>query len=324
MADELFVNDPSTTLSAAITSSGATSISVTSATGFPASGNFRILIDSELMLVTAVSGTTFTVTRGIEGTAAVTHTNTTPVHMEISAGGLLQVFAELNRSGPYASLPAARRAGGLYLFEDSLYQFARDNGSSWDHFVQGKKVSPPGGFTTQNASSSVLTTTNGGESLLSAVGAGGNNVTGRYVAYPTAPFTRTFCLQMTPARVNGSGNPDNGTAGIYLSDGTAVEYFGIYGVSMLAIQFGPSVTNITTNVITPRYTTFFNNILWLRIDDGVNTAGQRTFWYSFDGVNFFQFWQESNTANLTPTRLGFFAQAFDTSTFSNVWCLGYQ
>ena len=63
-----------TTLAAAITSSAAISISVTSAAGFPASGNYYIMVDSEQMQVTAGQGTTtWTVTRGTNGTTSATH-----------------------------------------------------------------------------------------------------------------------------------------------------------------------------------------------------------------------------------------------------------
>ena len=59
-----------TTLSAKITAA-ATSIKVTASTGFPASGQFRIAVGSEIMLVTAGNGTTtWTVTRGMDGTKA--------------------------------------------------------------------------------------------------------------------------------------------------------------------------------------------------------------------------------------------------------------
>ena len=46
-----------TTLSAAITTTTATSCTVTDATTFPATGNFRIKIDAEILLVTGVAGT---------------------------------------------------------------------------------------------------------------------------------------------------------------------------------------------------------------------------------------------------------------------------
>jgi hypothetical protein len=55
---------------------------------FPTTGQFRIKIDAELMLVTAVSGTTFTVTRGIEGSTAASHANGATVTHILTAGAL--------------------------------------------------------------------------------------------------------------------------------------------------------------------------------------------------------------------------------------------
>jgi hypothetical protein len=65
MTLELATNGAQTTLASAITSS-ATSLTVSSAAAFPASGNFRIRVDNEIMLVTAVSGNSFTVSRAAE------------------------------------------------------------------------------------------------------------------------------------------------------------------------------------------------------------------------------------------------------------------
>jgi Tfp pilus assembly protein PilX len=63
----------STTLAAAISSSQ-TTITVSSASGFPTSGTFRVRIDDEDMTVTGGQGTTtWTVTRGVNNTTAATH-----------------------------------------------------------------------------------------------------------------------------------------------------------------------------------------------------------------------------------------------------------
>jgi hypothetical protein len=69
---EKFANNAQSTLQAAV-ASGDTSLSVASASAFPSSGNFRVIIDGEILLVTAVSGSTFTVSRGQEGTTAAAH-----------------------------------------------------------------------------------------------------------------------------------------------------------------------------------------------------------------------------------------------------------
>jgi len=68
---------PVTTLAAPVTAI-ATTITTTSAVGFPVAGQYKIIVDTgvnlEKMLVTGGFGTTtLTVTRGIDGTAAVTH-----------------------------------------------------------------------------------------------------------------------------------------------------------------------------------------------------------------------------------------------------------
>lgn len=67
-----YANNPSTTLSGAATA-GDTSISVTSGAAFPTTGRFTIVIESEIILVTGVAGTTWTVERGSEASAAVAH-----------------------------------------------------------------------------------------------------------------------------------------------------------------------------------------------------------------------------------------------------------
>lgn len=64
-----YLNAPASTLSGSMTNV-ATTLSVASASSFPTSGEFNVLVDSganaEIMRVTGVSGTTFTVTRASE------------------------------------------------------------------------------------------------------------------------------------------------------------------------------------------------------------------------------------------------------------------
>lgn len=95
---EQFSNKATTTLNGAIDNSQ-TSITVTSATGFPTSGDFRIVVPAEgantdeIMTVTAVSGTTWTVTRASEEIAGVqtasAHSSGATVSHVLTAGGLI-------------------------------------------------------------------------------------------------------------------------------------------------------------------------------------------------------------------------------------------
>lgn len=104
MALEQFTNIASTTLNGAITS-GATSLVVASASGFPTSAPFRILVfdnannpnAGEFMLVTAVSGATWTVTRAVEGpNPAASHVSGASVTHLFTAGSMqaLQQLAQ--------------------------------------------------------------------------------------------------------------------------------------------------------------------------------------------------------------------------------------
>jgi type II secretory pathway pseudopilin PulG len=78
---------PTTTLNGAL-SATATTVVVTSTTGFPTSPPFRIQVDSEIMLVTAVSGTTWTVQDSsgsrapMDGTTAATHASGATVKLK--------------------------------------------------------------------------------------------------------------------------------------------------------------------------------------------------------------------------------------------------
>lgn len=94
----LFTNNASTTLSAAISSTSATSISVASSSTFPAPGAgeyFYATIDDtsniEIVKVTAVSGTTWTVVRGADNTTAATFANGTTVQLRAAAALLTDI-----------------------------------------------------------------------------------------------------------------------------------------------------------------------------------------------------------------------------------------
>src|SRR5262249_5310784 len=103
---ERFANNVASPLAAALTA-GATTLTVLSVTGpmgsFPTLGQFRVVVDNEVMLVTAVSGTTFTVTRGYEGTTAAAHAAGVEV-------GLVLTTAALESVGGY---PADGRLTGV-------------------------------------------------------------------------------------------------------------------------------------------------------------------------------------------------------------------
>jgi hypothetical protein len=108
VADEQFSNNARTTLSGAISNS-ATTIAVAAATGFPSAAQFRILIDAEILLVTGGAGTTsWTVTRGAEGTTADPHGDGALVTHILTA-------ASLKNLPDYARTDTLTAKGDLYV-----------------------------------------------------------------------------------------------------------------------------------------------------------------------------------------------------------------
>jgi hypothetical protein len=130
---EKYANNASSTLVGGINNS-VTSLSVAVATSFPSAGSFRILIDSEIMLVTSVSGTTFTLaTRGtIDGTSAASHLAGATITHVVTKESLLKLISDRTTYNTLSNLPTASRNGNLYLTSDAQQAIYFDNGSSWN------------------------------------------------------------------------------------------------------------------------------------------------------------------------------------------------
>lgn len=85
---ELLANYTSSTLAGSITASQ-TSITLSDGSSFPSSGEYRVVIDSEILKVSSRSGNTLTVSRGEEGTTAVAHASGAQVHLLLTKGAIL-------------------------------------------------------------------------------------------------------------------------------------------------------------------------------------------------------------------------------------------
>lgn len=104
MTQELFANPnppgtvtPFATLAAAVTSTSTTTLLASNAAPAPlqATGQFRIIIDTEIMIVTSGANTgTYTVTRGAEGSTAATHLNSANIFHTVTEGSL-NTFAQV-------------------------------------------------------------------------------------------------------------------------------------------------------------------------------------------------------------------------------------
>lgn len=307
MAIELFVNNARTTLNGSITNS-ATTLVVTDASAFPTSGNFRLLIDSELMLVTGVSGTTFTVTRGAESTTAASHTSGVTIACILTKGALDNLRSDLISTGAYSALPAAAINGRLYFPNDGV-AVHRDTGAAWAAFGPIFPLTTP-------IDSQFAWVNQGGASViatsdyihLSAPASGTANLRIRKKAAPTAPYKIT--MRFSPLFWVGAASAVScGPLWRESSSGKLISM----SYQWTGSTPGPTVigiykwTNETTFSATyVQITALHQQTFCFRMEDD-NT--NRIFSYSTDGFNFFTVHSVGRTDFITANEVGFYVSS---------------
>jgi hypothetical protein len=157
-----------------------------------------------------------------------------------------------------------------------------------------------------------LTDTVGGINLVKASNGSAQLLVGMYKAAPAAPYTLTV-------RVVPNGNdPESGivSAGIYVSDGTKYAALVLSPNLTTAAKMDLGVryfTNTTTldGTSPAQVTQTLFGTVWLRLnDDNAN----RTWSISRDGKTFSQVSHVARTTFVTPTRVGFLANAYSAAT----------
>lgn len=293
MSFELFTNSAATTLNTGGgINNSVTSFTVASSSGFPATGNFRVICGSEIMLVTAVSGTTWTVTRGIEGTAAASHIDTSPITHILTAGSLPLCNT---LSGTFANRPAAGVAGRKYYATDTPFWYL-DNGSTWAKFFGSYPIVTPDdtGFSWDNQASAVLTTT---KDMLNILADATSSF--RYKTAPSAPYVvdAAFLMNWTSLhkldsylgfRASASGKMH--TTGFRLEGAV---------VTLNSWKWTTS-TSFSAAYNTNNYLFLGQGLFFLRIEDD-NT--NRNIYVSNDGVNFVLFHSIGRTDFLTANQI---------------------
>jgi len=111
-----------------------------------ASGEWRLLVESEIILVTAFSGSSITAcTRGAESTSAAAHAESTAATHVLTAGALGQLAGSGGHtisSGAYASAPGTHSDGDLYFPTDAPF-LLRSDGTNWEHYGPIRKCTAP-------------------------------------------------------------------------------------------------------------------------------------------------------------------------------------
>lgn len=311
MSTEQFANVASTTLNGTINNS-VTSLVVASATGFPSSGQFRILIESEILLVTAVAGTTFTVTRGAESTTAASHTSGVAITHVLTKGAIdklkTDVIAITNKRDVIANLPSAGNPGTIYLPTDEPVLLF-DNGASWNSFGPIFSLTPPPattGWSWVNQGSAIITATAASWKL--------SNVSSTGMALfvktaPATPWTMEVLLLPTFTGPNAGFmsyaicfyDSVSGKLHIYefLSDGTSnsANWMGMLGAYKYTSVTVFSATYFDRLGINPGWGHRFVRVG----DDGTN----RHISFSADGVTYMKAHTIGRTDFVTADKIGF-------------------
>lgn len=299
-------NFASTPLDGAINDS-VTSIVVVDGSVFPATGDFYVQVDNEIMLVTARTTETLTVTRAQEGTAASTHVTSSLVKLTLSAATWDGWFGDLVTFGGYASRPSSPKVGQRYYATDIDLGWRYD-GSNWDliHpvYVPYSKRVDVSSWTAFNHGTSAWSNIHGVLCAQLPTSAG-SNLRGYYKSIPSAPFTANVIC-----RVKTHSQQFN-IQGLILTNTTAYNTLGTLTIGNTETVDTSRYTNITTSNSNQyrkgvRETTY----MWFKIhDDNTNWL----YSYSHDGMNYHQVFSATRNTFLTATHVGLFCNRVETT-----------
>jgi hypothetical protein len=310
---EQFTNNASSTLNGTITS-GAGSLIVTSATGFPTSPNFRIIVDQEIMLVTGVSGPNFTISRAQESTLAAAHTNGVAVTHVITAGGLAQTIRDHGDAfGTAANRPTAVGAGYTYYCSDMPVAYFDDPGTvAWKQLLVEYAPAPAtaGSYTVvPSASISLTNFADAIRALQSAANSGNNNAaliaSGSLGA--TAAWTVTLVASVNPVvatfpdfGVCVSNGTTSGTSVAYamsLAGGSSGTPFdSVIYMHAVEVTLGTTTRNTNNNEQSPVNAWTNTQRQHLRL---LNDGTALHFQWSNDGFNWQDWYSQASVSGLT-------------------------
>ena len=208
--------------------------------------------------------------------------------------------------GTFASLPGTCAVGDMYVFTDSVFNYAVCTTTNvWRYFLHGKEgnpVSPASGWTGTNNGANWTATDAGGSVHVVMTNGGANWRFLRRSVPGSTPYTVTTYLTVFAGVSNTALN------GIYFYDGTklmGIEFMTQASVNTLRVQ---KMNNVTTDNSTPASMASNAFILpsfvsgtWLRL---ANNGTNLIFSYSLDGVTFTSMFSEAVGTFITPTSYG--------------------
>jgi len=267
---ERWKNGASTTLSASATATD-TTISVTSASGFPTSGDFRVLIDgSEEVTVKSVSGTTFTLTAGLASSYAGTET----VELVATADGVDDAFQQ---AFGYTEYPFNR------ILSAGVTKTASD-------------------FTWLNQGTATCTDADDGGLNMTLPSEANHQIRGKYLTAPSTPYEVISYVMLGPGFANAATY-----AGPFLRESSTGKLY-IVELQTDKISLWRMTDQATYSADVGTYLYNLQHMAWLKLgDNGTNVYGE----VSYDGVNWFAAFSEGRTSFMSggPDQVGFGASS---------------
>jgi hypothetical protein len=266
----------------------ATTLEVTTTNGFPTDGNFRITIGREILLVTAVSGSVFTVVRGYEGSSNVAHDGGSPVRQTITAGGIETALLE--------SIPVARDSARPQM----------------NTLTDGTSALTLTNFTWVNqGAASAADLDGGGISLVDSGLSATDNLRILKRTAPSPPYKVTAAIV---PQLHDQSNCSIGV-GFRRNSNGYVTVINTLRLDQLSVLEFSSPTVFSANLVTGKPWWMGRHIQWFQIEDDNTDLIYRL---SMDGIN----WQENHRHGraarhnlLAPDEVFFYVNALST-TFS--------
>jgi len=267
-------NNGATTLNGGIDNS-VTSLTVTTGSVLPSTGNFRIIIGSEVMICIARSTNTLTVIRGQEGTSAASHSDTDPVNMIYTNQGMTRLFQDHVGLFGSANVPPI----GLLVADDGVTPLVASD------------------FTWVNQDSASVTD-RGGTILMTVPERAGVSVNAQERSAPSTPYT--YRMAMRAGCISGATDSKpffgvgfrESSSGKLVLIGVLLEKFFQEGPQVRITRYSSPTTGFT-NVVAPAPLNIVDDVVWFKIEnDGTNTI----FYMSFDGIEWLTVLSESKTS----------------------------
>ena len=240
--------------------------------------------------------------------------------MSVFGPGAAIAASDINLSGPYANLPIAGIKGRIYQPTDSVYELLHDNGSSWQHFCDGKLMTLPvnGDFSWVNQGPATVTTKNGVLLMKDNDASSGFSMRMRVKSAPATPWTVTIATY-----ANHQTDDDTHSGLVVRESSTGKFHTCAYGVTTPGITCfhtmrmdSPTVRNVVNPFGTGGATGQYRHdgifrLAWFRLTDE-GGAGDLILETSCDGINWIEiskFVPRTLFLATGPDEIGFFVNS---------------